>query len=81
MIEIHINCPHCQQSILIMLNEINCAIFRHGVYKANFQQINPHENKEICDDLFNKKLIYGCGKPFRLDKQDGKYVVSDCGYI
>ena len=81
MTEIYVDCPHCLQSILIMSNEINCAIFRHGAYKANLQQMNPHENKEICDDLFDKKLIYGCGKPFRLIKRDDKYVADVCEYI
>lgn len=29
-----INCPHCDSKILI--NKINCKIFRHGVYKDTF---------------------------------------------
>jgi DNA-directed RNA polymerase subunit RPC12/RpoP len=34
-------CPHCSSKILIFNNEIACAIFRHGVYKSNGQQMNP----------------------------------------
>ena len=58
--EIYVECPHCQKTILIMSNEINCAIFRHGAYKHNLKQINPHEKKEICDK--NKVNIMIDGK-------------------
>ena len=37
-----VNCPHCEEPILIMLNELNCKIFRHGIYKHNHKQIDPH---------------------------------------
>jgi hypothetical protein len=40
-----------------MKNEINCAIFRHGSYKKNLQQMNPHEKKEECDRLAQENLI------------------------
>jgi hypothetical protein len=72
-------CPHCKESIII--EEINCAIFRHAVLKINNQQINPHSSKDICDDLIDKKLIYGCGKPFQLIKKDNKYEAIICDYI
>ncbi len=81
MTELQIECPNCQQMIIIMENEINCAIFRHGAYKKNFEQINSHENKENCDRLFAEGLIYGCGKPFRLTKKDDGYVPEICEYI
>jgi len=72
-------CPHCKESIII--EEINCAIFRHAVLKINNQQINPHSSKDICDDLIEKKLIYGCGKPFQLIKKDNKLEAIICDYI
>ncbi len=81
MEEIIISCPHCQQQILIMKNEINCAIFRHGILKSNQQQINPHETKLECDRLFNEKLIYGCGKPFKLLLIENEYKPVICDYI
>jgi hypothetical protein len=59
-------CPHCFENIVIYKNEINCAIFRHGVYKKDNNQIDPHLNKIECDNLYNSGLIYGCGKPFKL---------------
>ena len=61
-----LECPHCNEYILIFLKELNCRIFRHGVYKNICQQIDPHMPKEICDQLFEQNLIYGCGKPFQV---------------
>ncbi len=78
--EIIIICPHCEDNILIMEKEINCAIFRHGVYKKTLKQINPHEKKEECDRLVNENLIYGCGKPFKLIKEE-EYKAIVCDYI
>jgi hypothetical protein len=57
-----IECPHCNQ--LIEIIEMNCRIFRCGVFKNNFNQINPHAPKDECDDYIKNDLIYGCGKPF-----------------
>ena len=42
-------CPHCNKYIEII--EINCGIFRHGTYKSNNEQIDPHLKKEECDNL------------------------------
>jgi len=81
MTEIYITCPHCDQQILIMSNEINCAIFRHGVFKNTNKQINPHEIKETCDQLFLNNMIYGCGKPFRLIQKENSYIAEICNYI
>ena len=76
-----INCPHCNEFIIIFENELNCKIFRHGVLKSNLQQIDQHLNKEDCDYLFNNNLIYGCGKPFKIEKNIDKYQVEICDYI
>lgn len=70
-------CPHCQDKILIYQNELNCRIFRHGVYKQNMQQIPPHLDKTRCDQLFENGLIYGCGKPFRITEHS----IEICDYI
>ena len=70
-----IKCPHCDRMIEIL--EINCAIFRCGIYKNNYSQVNPHATKEQCDKLAQDGLIYGCGKPFKV--VDG--VAVECGYI
>jgi hypothetical protein len=70
-----IECPHCGQVCEIL--EINCSIFRCGIYKHNYQQIPPHLSKNICDEISQKGLIYGCGKPFRIVEK--KVIV--CDYI
>jgi hypothetical protein len=70
-----VECPHCFSSIEIL--EINCAIFRHAIFKDTYQQIPPHLGKEECQELIKQNKIYGCGKPFRLEH--GKAVT--CDYI
>jgi hypothetical protein len=70
-----INCPHCHEYIEIV--EINCSIFRHGVYKTNYQQINPHLPKAECDRLQQNDLIFGCGKPFIIRENKAEI----CDYI
>jgi hypothetical protein len=79
--DIIIICPHCKGSVLVNKKEFNCHIFRHGILKKNKKQINPHLSKSKCDFLFKNKLIYGCGKPFRLILKDNKYETEICGYI
>jgi len=73
-------CPHCNDNILIYEKEINCKIFRHGVYKHNNKQINPHASKVLCDELIKYNLIYGCGKPFSLVKVNDNYIAHVCDY-
>jgi hypothetical protein len=74
-------CPHCHEYIVI--EELNCCIFRHGTYKINGTQIDPHLPKTECDRLFNNKLIFGCGKPFRIIKGENNNIlkVEICDYI
>ena len=47
------------------------------------QQVNPHAPQAHCDRLAEKGLIWGCGKPFRLIRNDENYViyVTKCGYV
>jgi hypothetical protein len=78
---ISIKCPHCELQIIIYKNEINCAIFRHGVLKNSGIQIGPHSSKEECEDLVMKDLIYGCGKPFKLENNNKEYNPVICDYI
>jgi len=67
------NCPHC--GIAIEIEQINCAIFRCGIYKENGEQIPPHLPKEECDQIKDK--IWGCSNPFKYE--NGKLV--GCKYI
>lgn len=73
-------CPHCKCLILTEKNQINCKIFRHGMYK-NFQQINPHMTKQKCDFLVKHKKIYGCGKPYQLYLENEEWKAKMCDYI
>ncbi len=79
IIDLVIECPHCNEPILI--EQLNCKIFRHGVYKSTNQQINPHLSKNKCDELILNNLIYGCGKPFKIITNDDKFKVEICDYI
>lgn len=59
-----VDCPHCNEPVIIQ--EVNCAIFRHGIFKTNYEQIPPHSTKDQCDEWIEKNMIYGCGKPFKI---------------
>jgi hypothetical protein len=69
-------CPHCKDFIII--EEINCRIFRHAVLIETNEQINPHASEYDCNNLIDNKLIYGCGKPFKLNEN---YEPEICKYI
>lgn len=74
-----LNCIHCNE--LVIIEQINCAIFRHAVFKNNFIQINPHESKENCEKYIKNDLIYGCGKPFKIITDNETYKLIECDYI
>lgn len=74
-----VKCPHCDE--YIMIEEINCKIFRHGVFKNNGTQIDPHSSKKLCDYYIENNLIYGCGKPFILVVNNNNYKAEICNYI
>jgi len=74
-----LTCPHCNEPIII--EKINCAIFRHGILKTNGKQIDPHSSKELCDYYINNQLIYGCGKPFKIIYINNNLKTEICEYI
>ena len=77
-----INCPHCQTPIYINHQDFRCHIFRHGVYRSNLKQIDPHMKRQNCLDIVNKGIIYGCAGPFKLLKtEDNNYRAEICDYI
>jgi hypothetical protein len=76
-----VKCPHCQGDVSVAREEINCGIFRHGVFKDTHQPIDPHLSKRNCEKLVSQGLIYGCGKPFRILLIEDKIDVSICDYI
>ena len=75
------HCPDCQDYIIVNVSEINCRIFRHGVFKNSNNQIDPHSPKIVCDKYVEENMIYGCGKPFCLKFEDNKWYVDKCDYI
>lgn len=77
-------CPHCQELIQIYKKELNCKIFRHGVFKTNGQNINPHMSEVNCKNLIEKNLIYGCAGPFKIrfiDIEMTQIIAEKCPYI
>ena len=82
MEDLILKCPSCNNIVIINKKDINCSIFRHGVFKNNNKQIDPHASKEICDKLVKESKIYGCGKPFKLIKNEKNiYSAVKCDYI
>lgn len=80
MSDIVVICPHCNMCVLI--DKINCGIFRHGVWKKTRKQIDPHCPKHLCDLYYNKGYIFGCGKPFRIIKStEDQWITEICDYI
>lgn len=80
MSNIVVICPHCNMSVLI--DKLNCGIFRHGVWKKNGKQMKPHCPKHLCDLYYSKGYIFGCGKPFRIIKsRENQWLAEICDYI
>ena len=78
--EFIVKCPHCDQFIII--EKLNCCIFRHAIYINTQKQINPHTPQDICEQLIKDNLIFGCGKPFRIIIcDDDKLTTEICDYI
>lgn len=73
-----ISCPHCDITIEIPHNWLNCKIFRCGVYrKPGSPPIDPHTPEAECKRLVAENLIWGCGSPFRFNGT----TVEKCEYI
>ena len=74
--EIHIRCPYCQLPILVMSNEINCEIFRHGILKKNHKHVfhqyvvyHPKRNL-IIKELKKHKIEININYPFPIHKME-----------
>ena len=76
-----LTCPHCQDFILILEEDLGCRVFRHATYKSDTtsnQNVNPHASERELEFLLANNLIYGCGKPFLVNAQG---VAEICAYI
>ena len=75
-------CPNCGNMIMVHKDDVGCAIFRHGQFRKDGSQINPHAPEEYCIAMARKKLIYGCGKPFMLTNRGNIFTHAvECDYI
>jgi hypothetical protein len=73
-------CPHCDDFILI--EELNCAIFRHAIMIDTGQQIDSHLPKKECEQLLKESKIYGCSNPFKITiLKDGTWNIEKCDFI
>jgi len=61
--------------------DCDILVLRHGVYKNNLQQINPHASKKECKKLLENDLIYGCACPLQIIKDNEEYKLIICDYI
>lgn len=77
--DIVVICPHCKEPVLI--EQLNCKIFRHGILKTNNIQIEPHSTKDLCEYFIKNNLIYGCGKPFQIIQNNSEFIAIVCDYI
>jgi hypothetical protein len=50
-------------------------------YKDSGEQIPSHSLKSECDRYVSENLIYGCGKPFRVNVLQDILVVEICEYV
>ena len=80
-----VECPHCKCPVLI--EQLNCCIFRHASLKTTGKQIEPHANKILCDYYIQNDLVFGCCKPFQViantasTNNDDTYIAIKCDYI
>jgi hypothetical protein len=85
-------CPHCNLIVAVEKNQVNCHIFRHGNFIIMRDQVGraiiygdsipPHSSKQVCEELVERGLIVGCGKPIQMYTNfDGEYYVRICEYI
>ena len=73
----YVRCPHCGLLCQIPRSEIKCTIFRHAVFKATMEFVDPHASKERCDKWVHDGVVWGCGRPFIFDGTK----VEPCGYV
>lgn len=64
-------CPWCAGEIIILVNELACRRFVHGVVKATGQAITPHAPAAECQALIAGDLIWGCGRSVELPASTG----------
>ena len=74
-----VTCPHCECNVEI--EQVNCRIFRHAVFKNTGMQVPPHSPQNECDYWITEDRVYGCAKPFKLYEEGGQWIAKICDYI
>jgi len=74
-----ITCPNCGEYVII--NELNCGIFRHAAYISTGEQVDPHLPQKDCEELVASGKVVGCCKPFRVKVIDDVWTAEICEYI
>jgi hypothetical protein len=59
-----LECPHCKDYIII--EKINCAIFRHGVFINNNEQINEYNYQKLLSIRLPKDRFWPYTNSFQL---------------
>ena len=73
-----LECPHCRISLVV--EALNCGIFRCGVRRDTGAQIDPHMSEEDCRAVLGQ--IWGCSRPFRVTLDaSGVMRAAPCAYI
>jgi hypothetical protein len=67
------HCPKCFSALELV--EINCGVFRCGIFKKSFESISPHATKGDIMEWLSQDLIYGCGTPLELI--DGRLTICE----
>ncbi len=81
MTDLTFMCPHCYGTVIINEAEINCGIFRHATFRETGECIHPHATQEQCELLIHEGKIFGCGQPFKLEKNiENGWSISICGF-
>jgi hypothetical protein len=74
----HYQCPHCELWIQVRREDLNCKIFRHGVFIDSGKPIDPHASKGDVESQSHN--ILGCGGPHMIYNDTGKWYVRACSW-
>ena len=70
-------CPHCNGTIEVLPQDIQCGIFRHG------EGISPHASQIECEQMAERFPHLGCFRPFKViaKPSEERVVIEKCDYI
>ena len=71
-------CPHCKE--LVLIEQLNCCIFRHGILIESGKQIDPHASKELCDYYIEKnKILCSVSSICQTSSSKSSFVLDEIG--